>query len=147
MTKRLATLAFLFVLASLPSYSQAANTPPTKPNDPLQDITIYGHPEDFATAQQLALQNRAERIEKIEEVIECIQSAKSIEDINVCQKKEKTDLAKVRLAYCGTGVARLALDGNADFPTAHKTTECEDDVSFLKPRQVMQGAEGQGMSH
>ena len=106
--------------------------------DILKDIVIHPRPTDFATAQQLALQSREERIEKVEEVIACIENAKNMEDFYVCQKNETDSLAKVRLAYCDTTVSFYVKKkkSTGEVGEAPQPSECEKVISGLTGRPI-----------
>lgn len=78
---------------------------PVVEDDPLKDIVIHKRPEDFATAQRLALQNRDERSVMIQKSIVCVQQATTMEELTGCQTDERKTLDKIRLSYCDTMVS------------------------------------------
>ena len=91
-------VAALLVLFAPCTGSQAAD-------DPLKDITIHKHPADFAEAQQLAVQNREERMANLQESMACVQRATKMDDLADCQKAEGKGLAVINLSYCDTGLS------------------------------------------
>lgn len=101
-----------------------------KVEDILKDITIYPRPEDFATAQKLAIQNREERLDLVHKAIECVQHSKSINDIYNCQNEERKALDRVWLSYCNTtlsflnGVRKMPKPGQ-DPGSLPRTADCE----------------------
>ncbi|MBI3419106.1 MAG: hypothetical protein HY053_03125 [Proteobacteria bacterium] len=125
------SLAFAFLslamLAGAPLHAEG--------NNPFKDVKIYNRPEDFETARELALQSRQERLDRLQEVVSCIQQATTMKDIEACQKKETDAMAKVRLAYCDTGVSwpvrKAPPVGKTSDGTRHEPTECEQVISGM----------------
>ena len=87
---------------------------PVVEDDPLKDIVIHKRPEDFASAQLLALQNRDERSVMLQKSIACVQQSATMEDLAACQADERKELDKIRLSYCDTMVSFL--NGNQNMP-------------------------------
>lgn len=82
--------------------------------DPLKDIVIHKRPDDFASAQKLALQNRDERAAMLQKSIACVQQASTMDELAACQSDERKALDKIRLSYCDTMVSFL--NGNQNMP-------------------------------
>lgn len=118
--------AFLF-LAMLAGAPLHAENPPAQAeeNDPLKGIVIHPRPEDFATAQQLALQNRDERLAMLHKSIECVQKATNVEDLSNCQKEERKSLDIIWLSYCDTMVSFLPGMAVRNRAIPQRATECE----------------------
>lgn len=100
--------------------------------DYFSDTPHIERPKDFEAFKQLAKQNRLERIDRLNEVMSCFQQAKAMEDIFACQEMDAHGLAKMRLAYCETGVSWIQLEKprrNAKEQNAEKglfdRNECE----------------------
>ncbi len=87
---------------------------PVSEEDPLRDIVIHKRPDDFASAQKLALQNRDERAVMLQRSIACVQQASTMDDLAACQADERKALDKIRLSYCDTMVSFL--NGNQNMP-------------------------------
>lgn len=98
-----------FVLCALASVSLQAEEAPEE-KDYFSDTPHIERPKDFEAFKQLAKQNRLERIERLNEVMSCFQQAKAMEDIFACQEMDAHGLAKMRLAYCETGVSWIQLE-------------------------------------
>jgi hypothetical protein len=79
----------------------------------IKNTAIHPRPKDFAEAQQLALQNRGERLEMLNRSLACVQGAKTMEDLAVCQRDEGKSLAVIRLSYC---------DSTVSFPSRRQRT-------------------------
>lgn len=98
---------------------EATSVTPSKPavdNAAAVDgVVLYKHPEDFDSAQQLAIQNRLDRIDGIKAAMNCIQKATTMDDIHACQQKGLEETAKIRLAYCDTGMSWIT-DGQIRYP-------------------------------
>ena len=90
----------------------AAAPVPAIEEDPLKNIVIHKHPEDFATAQQLALQNRDERSTLLQKSITCVQQATTMDELTACQADERKELDKIRLSYCNTQMSQLGANVN-----------------------------------
>ncbi len=110
----------------------------------LKDIVIHKHPADFAGAQQLALQNRQERMDMLVKSTECVQKATTVEDLYTCQADERKSLDKIWLSYCDTTVSFLGAkrvgqknnnpNGNANLAARPKVSECDRAMSAVTGR-------------
>lgn len=112
---------------------------PMRAEDILREVTIHQRPSDFASAQHLAWQSRAERVERIQEIITCIDQAANMDDILSCQTRETDALAKIRLAYCNTNVSwpdRKKMQGEAARGFEIDASECEKVMSGLTGRAL-----------
>lgn len=85
---------------------------PAVDEDPLKGITIHERPTDFAGAQQLARQNREDRIALMQSAIRCIQQAANMDELTECLKDERKDMDKVWLSYCDTNIGPLNSKSN-----------------------------------
>lgn len=114
--------------------------------DVLKDITMHKRPNDFAGAQQLAIQNRQERMEMLQKSMECVQKAATVEDLYACQADERKSLDKIWLSYCDTtvsflGTRRVAKNnakGNQQLEARPKASECDRAMAAVTGRPVFQ---------
>lgn len=120
--------ALTILLAALLSQGAKAQEAPgpdatAKPEvtQALNDVKVLPRPQDFATAQQLAVQNRNDRMTMLQNSIACVKQATTMEGIYRCQSQEGMELAKIRLAYCDTTVSFPTKTGRK----APAYTECE----------------------
>ncbi|MBI3419107.1 MAG: hypothetical protein HY053_03130 [Proteobacteria bacterium] len=137
----LSAFLFLAVLAAAPLHAEG--------NDPFKDIKMYGHPKDFEVAKQLALQNRVERMDRIKDVMTCIRQAKAMDDIYACQETEADYTAKIRLAYCDTGVSWLYLDarkGSKKNGKKKPPTECQKALQAIENIKKRRSGLGDGQT-
>lgn len=112
--------------------------------DVLKDIVIHKHPDTFSDAQQLALQNRQERMEMLQKSTECVQKATNVEELYACQADERKSLDKIWLSYCDTTVSFLGAkrankkngnaNSNANLEAKPKVSECDRAMSAVTGR-------------
>lgn len=97
----------MVMLSALSAYAQTTGSADdSNPNsDILNNIPIYSHPTDYGTSQELAVQNRLDRIAMLQKSVTCIQQATDQKGINACLVEEGETLDKIRLSYCATNVA------------------------------------------
>ena len=104
-------------------------------NDPAQgqgiNIYIYNHPQDFTEAQQLAAQNRVDRINSLQDTIKCIHLAQNMDDIRTCQRNEHDSLEKIRLVYCKTSIARPLKETGKEQADTTLPAECDKAASAV----------------
>lgn len=110
----------------------------------LKDIVIHKHPDTFADAQQLALQNRQERMDMLQKSTECVQKATNVEELYACQADERKSLDKIWLSYCDTTVSFLGAkrvgkknnnpNANANLEAKPKVSECDRAMSAVTGR-------------
>lgn len=134
----------LILIAAAPAFAEE--------KDPFKDIVIFEKPQDFEAAKALAKQNRLERIDRIHDVMNCIQQSKTVDDIYNCQELEADVTARIRLAYCDTGVSWLYLDArrskkkNKQNEAASEVSECDKArqvIENIKARRASEKAEAQ----
>lgn len=115
--------------------------------DPLKDIVIYPRPEDFPSAQHLALQNREERLALVQKAIECIEHSKNINDIYACQMEERKALDRIWLSYCNTtlsflsGVRAMPKPGQ-DPNSIPRTADCDKALSAVTGKPLPSSGNG-----
>ncbi len=142
--------------AAAPNPNAIAPTTPQLPvdvltdeavEDTLKDIVMHKRPNDFAGAQQLAVQNRQERMEMLQKSMECVQKAATVEDLYACQADERKNLDKIWLSYCDTtvsflGTRRVAKNnngkGNPQLEARPKASECDRAMAAVTGRPVYQ---------
>jgi hypothetical protein len=132
--RKLLTFACLFLALTAGSAFSA------DADDPLKDVPMYPHPQDFATAQQLALQNRQDRVTMLQDSITCIQQATTMDDIHACQNTEGKSLKKIRLSYCDTDLSWPIRKGAAKRATAGmspKPTECQRAMAAITGQKIV----------
>lgn len=151
--KNLSLFSVLLLLASLATPLFAEKYVPQKAEDLLRDVMIFDRPADFATAQQLAYQSRADRVARVQEIMACIDQAANMDDFEACQVKEAEALAKIRLAYCNTNVSwpdKNKVQSRAEAKGVNKlifdASECEKAMANLTGTPIRKRNKGDAAS-
>lgn len=126
MKKLLLTFASLFLVMSV--------TVPLRADDDAQpkDVPIYPRPQDFATAQQLALQNRQERISLMQRSAACIQQSTTFQEMTACRQKEAEFLNKIWLSYCDSNAYLPGMDNESQPQEPTMDRECQKALKHVK---------------
>jgi hypothetical protein len=129
--------------ATKPTNPSTDNTQPILTgSDPYEGIVMYQHADDFSTLQQLAVQNRSDRIVLMQQSLACFQQASTIDDIYRCRIDEGKALNRIRLTYCETGVAtpkRVGGKKTIDGDDQAKATSCQKSIAALAGKRLKKG--------